>query len=298
VVRIPKQISLLVVVALATGCAGTKVMKPEKMSQALKEAVHLTPKAAPATEFQCGWQKSLAQLPDPTRNGTMIPGLVGQVFIFTADLKPAEITGELMVSAHDTTMRPNGSARQPNAWHFTAETLKNLVIMDDRFGKSWVLFLPWPEDWTDVREVEIQARYDQPTGHTLYAQPAKITLEAVKVNGRSNVVPTGGMSVPDATTLMKNRVPTSDASGIATAKNTTPPRRSVHDDLGPARYEAKVSTLPAGGVPPPGNFVQQASANIPLMPPTFNANAKTAPQVPPATTEKDMGRIVIPRGPR
>ena len=52
-----------------------------------------------------------------------------------------------------------------------------MVVADERFGRSLVVFLPWPAHWRDVNRLYVQARYDQPGGQTLYAQPGTVTLD-------------------------------------------------------------------------------------------------------------------------
>ena len=163
--------SLIVPVALAvascTGCmtaGGKPSMKLESLNRTLKEALPAsatTPsavsKTAPATQFAAAWQTKLAQLPDPTKNGVMNRGIVGQAFLYTDKLAAADIVGSLTVVVNDATDRANGAAaKQPNVWHFDAETLRRMVVNDDRFGKSVALFLPWPEEWNDVNRLYLQ----------------------------------------------------------------------------------------------------------------------------------------------
>jgi hypothetical protein len=194
--------ALAAAVAPAVGCVSAKSF--ESMEQSVKEAVApAKPKAA--AEFACAWQNRLSMLPDPTRGGTMSPGLVGQVFLYSAppDYKPAEVTGDLTVSVQDQTPRPPGmSAPKAEVWHFTKDVLKKMVVADERFGRSVAVFLPWPEAWRDVTRVYIQARYDQPDTHTLYSQPATVTLDMSSPGG---VTP--GMQamppVPDPAVVMR-----------------------------------------------------------------------------------------------
>lgn len=173
-----------------------------------KIAPLISSKTPPATQFAAAWQNKLGQLPDPTKNGVMNSGVVGQVFLYTDKYTAADITGSLTVVANDATDRPNGQApRQPNVWHFDAATLKRMVVNDDRFGKSVALFLPWPEEWIDVNRLYIQARYDQPNSYTIYAPPATVTLDfsttAQTIHSASKL--TGSqMSIPDPKLLMQN----------------------------------------------------------------------------------------------
>lgn len=269
-------------IAPATGCMTAKPMQVERLNQTLKEVMPAStvtpvaaPKTPPATQFAAAWQTKLGQLPDPTKNGVMNSGIVGQVFLYTDKFAAADIVGTLTVVANDSTDRPNGQpAKQPNVWHFDAATLKRMVVNDDRFGKSVALFLPWPEEWTDVNRLYVQARYDQPNSYTIYAPPATVTLDffttAQHQTAHSSArLPAGQMSVPDPKLLMQNAKGAGPAPAIPVAA-TTPIQQ--------ANYAASWPTNL--GAPPPAS------------PPTAPANGLAAP---PAGEVKEFQRTVIPR---
>jgi hypothetical protein len=205
------------VIASTTGCMTGKPMQVENLNRALKDALPastVTPSAAhktpPATQFAAAWQTKLGQLPDPTKNGVMNSGIVGQIFLYTDKFAAADIVGTLTVVVNDSTDRTDGKpAKQPNVWHFDAATLKRMVVNDDRFGKSVALFLPWPEEWTDVNRLYVQARYDQPNSYTVYAPPATVTLDFFTTGQHQTAhsatrLPAGQMSVPDPKLLLQN----------------------------------------------------------------------------------------------
>lgn len=213
-----------VAIALSTGCTGTNfidrslsrfyfpktttVTKPPVETREAPMVMTKADKAAPAKEFALAWQNRLAQLPDPSKNGTLNPGIVGQVFLYTEKLMPADVHGDLTIIVSDGTDRAPGSpVHEPNVWHFTAETLKKLVVMDERFGKSFAVFLPWPESWRDVTRLNIQARYDQPETMTLFAQASTVTLDFTSPgNGQAAVIPSTQSklpSVPDPSVALR-----------------------------------------------------------------------------------------------
>ncbi len=219
-VRLRLQIIAVVAVALSTGCTATNwfhrdmnrtyptTTKPPVETREAPMVMTKADKAAPAKEFALAWQNRLAQLPDPSKNGTLNPGIVGQVFLYTEKLHPAEVHGELTIIVSDGTDRAPGSpVHEPNVWHFTAETLKKLVVMDERFGKSFAVFLPWPESWRDVSRLNIQARYDQPDTMTLFAQASTVTLDFTSPgNGQAAVLPSTLSqlpAVPDPSVALK-----------------------------------------------------------------------------------------------
>lgn len=168
-------------------------------------------KKVPVTEMAVAWKNQIAYLPDPTRNGAMGAGVVGQLFLFGPRLDFAEADGTLTVDLIDETPRPAGQlAATPERWQFNKEMLRNLRATDETFGKSYILFLPWPAHKSDITRVRISARYDPDNGHPLYAKPNTLTFdntprgpvfESVKSNlitpdmsGRYMVQPQGEMT--------------------------------------------------------------------------------------------------------
>lgn len=149
------------------------------------KTVGMEPKR-PVKEFSVTFANRLQQLPDPSKGGTLNPGLVGQVFLFANEFKPFEIDGELTIMVQDVTKRAPGlPVATPEAWHFTPEVLKRLRVDDERYGHSVAVFLPWPPEWKDVNTLMIQARYDQPGLPPIWARESTLTLDFSVSNGAS-----------------------------------------------------------------------------------------------------------------
>jgi hypothetical protein len=49
--------------------------------------------------------------------------------------------------------------------------------MDERFGKCYALFLPWPEYNPQVGRVRLKVRFDQERGFPLYAKESPLTFD-------------------------------------------------------------------------------------------------------------------------
>jgi hypothetical protein len=137
-------------------------------------------KSWPASEMEVAWRNRIAYLPDPAKNGVPGPGLAGQMFLFGGPkLQFAEADGTLTVDVVDVTPRPAGQApAAAERWQFDKHMLKNLRTVDETFGKSYVLFLPWPAYTPDVTKVKITARYDSESGHPLFAMPTVVTIDS------------------------------------------------------------------------------------------------------------------------
>ena len=132
-----------------------------------------------ATNMAVVWRNRVESLPDPSRNGVPSPGLAGQMFLYGGPkLDFALADGTLTVDLVDDTPRaPGQPAATPERWQFDKATLRKLQTNDETFGKSYVLFLPWPAYRPDITKVRISARYDPDGGHPLYQPPATVTID-------------------------------------------------------------------------------------------------------------------------
>lgn len=149
-----------------------------------------------ATNFGVGWQNRIAYLPDPVQNGRMSPGLVGQMFLYGGPkLEFAQADGVLTVDLVDETPRPAGQpAATPERWQFDKATLRKLQTQHETFGRSYLLFLPWPSYKPDITRLRISARYDPETGPTLYAPATSVTLDTRSTVGTPVLVKTSDVS--------------------------------------------------------------------------------------------------------
>jgi hypothetical protein len=169
----------------------------------LAKLIAKTEKKVPATEIAVTWRNRIGYLPDPTKNGAVGAGLVGQLFLFGGqNLQFVVADGTLTVDLVDETPRPPGqAAATPERWQIDKNTLRNLRTMDETFGQSYVLFLPWPAYRADITRVKISARYDPEHGHTLFMPPSVVSIDtsgplgAQVFDGMSNTIkPIGGLS--------------------------------------------------------------------------------------------------------
>jgi hypothetical protein len=196
-----------------------------KADPQVKQAAATVPAAAPAAlanlgklaaldkhkggvaEFALTWQPKIAYLPDPTNNGAMGAGVVGQVFMYGPGYKPAQANGKLVIEMFDETVRP-GSGEPSHArlgtWTFDKESLRLSMTMDERFGKCYVIFLRWPDYKPEYTKLKLTARFDPDKGHSLYHPVSMLTLD--QMNGepatitRSQTIVTGsaasGATIP------------------------------------------------------------------------------------------------------
>ncbi len=232
--------------ALPAGCAAAQ--KVSHVAQAsytdAKQAVGLEAAPQPATQIICQWNRRLAPLPDPTRDGEQSAGIVGKVFLMAADNSPAAAAGDLSVVVYDET--PGRPPRTPEMWHYDHKTLARLRTTDERFGPCYAVFLPWPADWKgDVTQVKLLARYQGgPDAPDLWAAEVKMAIDTSAPGtpiwtetGTALPAPTGG----------------SGRAGFDT-RGVPDPQRMIQQMKTNGPTPVPPATLPPLGGPPVGQF--------------------------------------------
>jgi hypothetical protein len=144
-----------------------------------------TPAKDAATDIAVTWQNKIAYLRDPYMGGVMRPGIVGQMFLFGPGYQPAPVNGKLVIEIFDETKRPGGPTepRRVGSWTFDKDTLRKLMTMDDKFGKSYALFLPWPDYNPSIALVRLDVRYEQEHGDPLLPLPSKLAIDTSTPGG-------------------------------------------------------------------------------------------------------------------
>lgn len=214
---------------------------PAATSSLTKMAAKLPFGSTPAVSLFATWQNRIVKLPDPTAEGKFKPGLVGQLFMFGAGSKmpfaPAE--GKVTVELYDASPRPDG-AEPPllGSWTFEKDVLNRLVTSDERFGKCYALFLPWPSYTPAVSRVKLLAKYEPERGFALHADPVTMTIDTTtgpdgpvvrRTNTTGPLPPSGLPPLPDAP-MPQTWAPTQPAApfsppaGLPPLTITLPPR--------------------------------------------------------------------------
>jgi hypothetical protein len=278
---------MIVALAATSGCSTVQHIREMRQSMGVATGLEAPP---PAHEFLTCWQNKLQTLPDPTKSGAQIAGLPGQMFLFTADMKPAVPQGELTIVVEDETPRPQGSpVHRPEVWHFTKDKLEKMVAVDERFGKNLVLFVPWPPEWRDVSKIRIKSSYTQPMGQkTIYSPESSITLDFTGQTGSGGWRPmTAGsataMGVPNA-----NQVIQQMTAQAAAARPNPPPGMPAPQQVVPAGYV--MPTKPAPQQP----MMQQPMMQQPMMQQPMMQQPVATPSVQPAVYSLPSASAPIP----
>jgi hypothetical protein len=154
----------------------------------------------------------------------------------------AQADGKLVVELFDESPRAGGQPVRLGGWTLEKDTLRRLVTTDERFGKCYALFLPWPTYTPEVTRVRLTARYEPENGYALYAPPTTMTIDTTTSGdgGSSPVVrtstttPAAGFSGP----VVMPASPPAPPSAFPAPIPIPPPTPGVHAAPG------------AGGVPP------------------------------------------------
>jgi hypothetical protein len=272
----------------------------------------------PATQLTAAFQAQIQYLPDPTQEGKMRAGIVGQVFLSAADGQYTEVDGDLTVMGEDITPRPPGvPPALTEIWHHDKLTVRKLKTKDERFGDCYALFLPYPPNWKDVTQIRLSTRYDpkpEPgtvAGPKLSSNPQVLTLDfsapgergwtVLSKNTIRPTVPAEIKAVPDVNKMIaqgKFGAPMDGLQPINTQQQVTsattptlpPPMNMManpHQSM-PGPNGSVVHTtafpLPPGQTIPPGWTVDPNNRNALIPLPGNNpwANPPAAPNVPPA----------------
>jgi hypothetical protein len=259
-----KAVVAALLLAGGAGCQTTGNPSLTSTVTSMKRAVGLAPE--PVSEVLSFWQRRLAMLSDPTHDGMMVHGLVGQVFMISPTSHHARAEGSLTVAVYDATRRPPGQKEHDaEIFVFRNEQLDKLRTKDERFGECYAIFLPWRPDWADVTDLRILTRYDAEGQTPLHSREVTMQLEA----GKPGVVWEG-----QTTRQVGNMVP-----------NGPPPSGvSVGDLRGVPDPRAAIAAVESGKAQQPPELpkpVPIRSSNVPV---TDRAAGPDAPQLLPVST--------------
>ena len=246
--RVPPLTILAALLCLGgAGCLSAD--KAQAKYTSLKRTVGLE-KPEPVTEVMSFWQRRLAPLNDPTRDGMMVTGLVGQVFMISPTSQSAEARGHLAIMVYDTTPRPQGQPeRTPELFDFDPATLAKLKTKDERFGPCYAVFLPWPEGWADVTNLKIMTRYQAPGEDALQGREVLVQLETERTKmtwEEQNFQKVGGPMPPPQAAVPPDRRGVPDPMKVLAAMRDKPAAT-------PAQTPVKL--------PPPESFTR---SNVPV----------------------------------
>jgi hypothetical protein len=259
----------------------------------------------PVVQMVTAWRNRVEYLPNPALEGSMGPGLAGQVFMFAAGpgMPPGTADGKLTVALYDVTPRPAGQpAHKPEGWEFTKETLANLRTTDERFGPCYALFLPWPTYSPDVTRVRIAARFDPEQGHSIYAEESTITIDT----SAAGVIPITPFTPPPVAQPSggfrqygSEPPPSGPGPGLGVMTTSGPPPNVFpRPGTGPASHviapTAPGAPAPPGPAPPSPAAPLAPTSFGPLAPPAPTAAGGFAPDIPAIPADLPPLAIIAP----
>lgn len=143
------------------------------------DGVAATPaKPGEAARLVAAFDNKIVYAPDTTRGGDPVPGLVARLFVFGPDVKePLTPDGELIVGVWDQSPKENGgSPILLEVWHIDRENAKKYV-RPDMFGSGYSLFLPWQKYNVELKQINVQVRYNGADGRNLVAPSQVLYLD-------------------------------------------------------------------------------------------------------------------------
>jgi hypothetical protein len=184
------------------------------------------------------WQPEVRFAADPTRNGAMIPGLAGRVYLFGPDIAfPVTGDGGMIIDLYDESA---GQPVQLEQWRFDPVTLQRL-LRRDIIGWGYTLFLPWSTYKPEISKVHLKLRYDPAHGSPLFAESSAMTLNRA------------GSTMPAVTTTSQSVQPPPLAPTSGPALPAPPP---------PAPVAMPAPAMPA---PPPPAPAMPAPVAMPAL---------------------------------
>jgi hypothetical protein len=207
--------------------------------------------AKPATTSMVLWRDRVEYLPDPTKNGAMGAGIVGQMFLYDREMKFVNADGSLTIEMYDESHRiPGVEPKFLGKWTFSKDVIRQLITVDERWGKSYALFLPWPDYKADISRVRLAGRYEQDGGHTVYIQPSTVTF--------NQNVPGIGDSVHTSRTV-------TPGTQTQTFQSSTPANFPVASTPSKPSFQMP-ENLPIGGSAPRSPALDTSSPSVSSMP--------------------------------
>ena len=118
---------------------------------------------------------------DTISPGGQIPGLLGQVWLFTDEGKRT-VPARGMIEAELFDMTHAGSGKLPERladWKFFQPDLR-LLKREDKVGIGYTLFLPWEKYEPSIKKVQLRLTYIDEHGQRHAPAPASLTLRGLK----------------------------------------------------------------------------------------------------------------------
>jgi hypothetical protein len=131
-----------------------------------------------AARFTSAWDNKIVFAPDPTHGGEPVPGLVTRLWVFGADQSvPLDPDGEILVAMWDNAPKTNGgSPVLLEVWHIDRETAKKF-IRPDIIGNGYSVFLPSQKYHIDLKQINVQVRYNGADGRNLVSATQTLALD-------------------------------------------------------------------------------------------------------------------------
>lgn len=158
-----------------------------------------TAKPAPKGRLVSTWDKRIVYAPDAFRGGAIIPGIVGRVYLFGADMAVPYIgDGGLLIDLWDSSPRGSDSApKQIEHFIISPEVFKEFA-KKDVIGDGYSIFFPWPTYRPDITQIYITMLYTSAAGEKYFHQSGTFAVDHTETQERVKK----GMTISNPTLQM------------------------------------------------------------------------------------------------
>ncbi|MFO0808467.1 MAG: hypothetical protein U0746_07580 [Gemmataceae bacterium] len=158
--------AVVVIVGLAAGCKTT--------SQCTTCGDGGVPVSTETNRMVATWSNKVQYVPDVAHGGTPMPGILGRVYLFDAQVKDSLTTdGKFVAELYDDSGSTSVAIEQ---WIIDKDTAKKL-LSKDIVGWGYTMFLPWGTYRPDLTKIHVGLRFEPEKGQTMMAMGGPMTVE-------------------------------------------------------------------------------------------------------------------------
>ena len=192
---------LLLAGCLSAGCVTIEV-KPSAPAETKQPACAVKEQPAPC-QLVVRWHNEVMRSPDPTHGGTLVPVLVGRIYLFGQTMAtPLEGDGAVSVELFNpsevvppgTEGTPEGGPRRLERWTIDPMTLQKLR-RKDMIGWGYNLALPWGTYRPELTRLQLRVCYQPAKGSPVF-ETGTLVLGGTTVLEAPKVVSKGQSSSP------------------------------------------------------------------------------------------------------
>jgi hypothetical protein len=151
------------------------------------------PPTTAVTSSYVTWESKVRFLEDIVHGGKLTPGMAGSLYLFSANLAPAQANGIVQIELYDVSQCQQGQRPEKplESLRIDKDSLKN-CLGKDGFGLwRYTLFMPWSTYRSDITKVVMVVSYVPAQGAPVFAPTSTVDLSGATGVVRQQQVPAG-----------------------------------------------------------------------------------------------------------